>query len=93
VKRRLPAKHLSLDVRADALRQYLVEYFDEYGYAPSIREICAHELFYSTSHAAYVLDRLVERGDIHRGTGARAIDIRPALARRGHHQGDPSCGS
>ncbi len=62
-------------------------YMDQYGYAPSIREIARQLNCNSTSYVKYYLDKLQEKGLIERGErksrsirikGAQAIPVRPA---------------
>ncbi len=62
--------------RTEAVFDFLVEYLDEHGYPPSVREIGQRIGVRSTSLVLFYLERLEAEGRIERVTGrARAVRI------------------
>ena len=57
------------------LYQYISEYIEEYGFSPTVRDICAHFNFKSTSTAQYYLKKLEKDNLISYGGKKRAITI------------------
>jgi len=53
----------------------IVQYFKDYGYAPSVRELCEITGFKSTSSVHFYLKRLEAKKMIRCGFGARAIAL------------------
>lgn len=62
--------------KTSAILNYIIEYDDEYGYSPVIREIQEGCKISSTSVVAYHLEKLVKSGDISKGANkARTIKV------------------
>lgn len=62
--------------KTNNILNYIVEYCDEYGYPPVIREIQEGCEISSTSVVAYHLDKLIKSGDISKGANkARTIKV------------------
>jgi len=62
--------------KTDTILNYIIEYYDEYGYSPVIREIQEGCEISSTSVVAYHLEKLVNSGDISKGKNkARTIKV------------------
>lgn len=62
--------------KTNAILDYIIEYYDEYGYSPVIREIQEGCEISSTSVVAYHLEKLIKSGDISKGKNkARTIKV------------------
>jgi len=62
--------------KTDNILNYIIEYCDEYGFPPVIREIQDGCNISSTSVVAYHLEKLVKSGDITKGQNrARTIKV------------------
>lgn len=53
--------------KLDGVFEFICEFYNENGYSPSVREICAAQSIKSTATCQYYLEKLEERGDICRG--------------------------
>ena len=62
--------------------RFIVRHIDDYGYAPTIREIGDEVGLSSTSSVSYVLSRLVDKGYITRLWGRQSIMIDPVHSGR-----------
>lgn len=70
--------------KKEKILQFLTQYMEEYGYAPSVREICAAVGLKSTATVSYHLNELRSRGLIEgEGTKSRAISL-PESRKPGH---------
>ncbi len=62
--------------KANYILEYIVDYINNHGYPPVIREIQEGCDISSTSVVAYHLDKLVKSGDISKGSNkARTIKV------------------
>ncbi len=65
-----------MELKLDALFDFLVSYRDENGFCPSVREMCEKLNINSTSTITYYLNHLEKMGKIRRGASKnRAIEI------------------
>jgi repressor LexA len=62
--------------KTEAILEYIIEFSDENGYPPVIREIQEGCEISSTSVVAYHLEKLIKSGDISKGKNkARTIKV------------------
>ncbi len=59
-------KKINIDEKLNQVYEYAVQYLDNYGYPPSVREICAELNIKSTATAYSYIERLKERGLINK---------------------------
>ena len=66
----------SMDLKLHALYDFLIEFKNQNGYCPSVREMCEELKINSTSTITYYLNHLEKMGKIRRGASKnRAIEI------------------
>ena len=70
--------------KQEKILQFLNEYMDEYGYAPSVREICAAVGLKSTATVSYHLSELKRLGLIEGDSSKRRAISLPESRRAGH---------
>lgn len=80
--------------KLDGVLDFIRNYYDENGYSPSVREICAAMAIKSTATCQYYLDKLEERGEISRGgLKKRAITLCGNNLRRASYASVPLIGT
>ncbi len=79
----MTAAPASLRPRFKRVLDYVLDYHEANGYAPSLREIVNATAYESTSAARHALQHLADAGYIRIGEAgqSRAIDVRPAQQR------------
>lgn len=69
--------------KLDEVLKFIMDYTDEYGYAPSIRDICAELNIKSTATVYSYIAKLQERGDLVKASNKkRAVTINNSSSRR-----------
>ncbi len=62
--------------KLDDVLQFIIEYTNEYGYAPSVRDVCAELHIKSTATAYSYIAKLQERGDLNKASNKkRAVSV------------------
>lgn len=69
--------------KLDEVLRFIMEYTEEYGYAPSVREICAKLSIKSTATAYSYINKLQERGDLNKASNKkRAVSLNNGTPQR-----------
>ena len=70
-------KQKEVNLKLDAMLEFIKEYTADCGYPPSVREICRELKISSTATVKYYMDKLVARGDIAKSPQKkRALEVK-----------------